>query len=97
MESNASAGEGAKCLYPSTTALQPSTRTLSAGYLCDGISMNTEREDAVVKHSSHEICERALRDSLHEALETGPLKSEAQGLDLSVDIAGNASYDTPHR
>ena len=56
--------------------------------------MNTEREDAVVKHSSHKKCERALRDSLHNALETGPLKSEAQGLDLSVDIAGDASCDT---
>jgi hypothetical protein len=33
---------------------------------------------------------------LHEALKTGPLSSEAQGLDLSVNIAGGGSSGALH-
>jgi hypothetical protein len=33
---------------------------------------------------------------LHEALKTGPLSSEAQGLDLSVNIAGGGSPGALH-
>jgi hypothetical protein len=44
-----------------------------------------------------EVRDRALRVLLHEALKTGPLKSEAQGLDLSVDIAGDDTRHSPQR
>jgi hypothetical protein len=48
-----------------------------------------EREDIVSKQPSSELVPGHHGILPVQAFETGPLKSEAQGLDLSVDIAGS--------
>jgi hypothetical protein len=61
------------------------------------VFLNTEREDAVARAQEALRRNKSLPGSfLHEALETGPLSSEAQGLDLSVNIAGSGSRSVLH-
>jgi hypothetical protein len=48
----------------------------------------------VTQHGNHGARDLVFQTPLHEALKAGPLKSEAQGLDLSADIAGGGFFDT---